>query len=104
MRPVSVLGLGLMGGSVVRSLSEKGWSVRCWSPDAEERTAADGLDHVSAVESLGDLARDCAGIIVATPLAAVRGLLARLGNSELPRKLFNGLLRASVVIVFLVLR
>ncbi len=77
-----MLGLGLMGGSLVRSLSAKGRSVRCWSPDAEERAAAEELGHVHPVETPEDLARGCDGIVVATPLSAVRGLLARLAAAE----------------------
>jgi prephenate dehydrogenase len=74
---VSVVGLGLMGGSLVRDLSRQGSEVACWSPEPAETAAAGQLPGVVAADSPDALASDCDGVVFATPLGAVRDLVAR---------------------------
>lgn len=80
MRPVAVLGLGVMGGSLVRALSaagQAGTPVRCWSPDPGEVRSASALPGVEPLPGAGAVA-GCAGVILATPLSAMPGLLDRM--------------------------
>lgn len=77
MSLVSVVGLGLMGGSLVRDLSRQGTEVPCWSPDPEETAAAGHLPGVIVADSPYALASGCDGVVFATPLGAVRDLVPR---------------------------
>ncbi len=83
---VGVVGLGVMGGALARALSERGVSVRGWSPDpAEVRAAVEQGALASAAESVEDSARDVDWWIVATPLSALPEVFRRGAASEPPR-------------------
>lgn len=75
MKPVAVVGLGLMGGSLVRALSAAGRPVRAWSPEPAEVEAAAALPGVEGTSSVRDAAAGTAGVVVAAPLSALRGVL-----------------------------
>lgn len=71
---ITVIGLGLMGGSLARALAGAG-RVAGWSPEAGEREAL-GEVGVHAPASLREALEGADGVVLATPLAAVRDLLS----------------------------
>lgn len=87
---VRVVGLGLMGGSVVRDLSGLGVHVLAWSPVPGERRAAAELPGVGVAESLDELlgrgtgSGDPHGLLIAAPLGAVPQILDRAVQAQHP--------------------
>ncbi len=77
---ITVVGLGLMGGSLARALAGAG-RVAAWSPEATERTAARASGVVHAPESLGAALEDAESVVLATPLGAMRELLSRVAEA-----------------------
>jgi len=78
MRAVCVVGLGLIGGSVLRAAARAGrpaWGVTSSTSDESAAQAA-GFDVMSTVESaVGRAASEDALVVVAVPLPAVEGVL-----------------------------
>jgi len=81
---IAVVGLGLMGGSLLRRLADLGAPVTGWSPDGGERDAARGVSGASTVDRLDDALRGADGIVLATPLLAMPDLLDPIRNSAPP--------------------
>lgn len=86
-RPICVLGLGLIGGSLVRAAAVAGRAV--WAATASETTAeaarADGYDVAADnSEALARADEADALVVLAMPLPAVAGVLARV-NELAPR-------------------
>jgi len=72
-----VVGLGVMGGSLVRALAARGdVEVSGWSPEAEERRAASPL-LARAPDTVQDMWEGADLVVLATPLEAVLNLLPR---------------------------
>lgn len=78
MTRIAVLGLGVMGGSLVRALSRAGVPVRCWSPDGDEVSAAAALPGAEAAGSPEAAVQGTTGVVLAVPLSAIRDLLPRM--------------------------
>lgn len=81
--PLCVIGLGLIGGSVLRAADRAGWTV--WgattSPDDLAAATADGYPVESTVdEALRRAAAQDALVLLAVPLPAVDDVLARLAG------------------------
>lgn len=81
--PVAVLGLGVMGGSLVRDLSARGVVVRCWSPDAGEVAAASALPGVAPLAG-PDRVAGCAGVVVASHLSTMAPLFREVARGADP--------------------
>jgi prephenate dehydrogenase len=82
IRRVSVVGLGLMGGSLARALAARGVHVLGYDRDQSSVDAAvsEGIVHEPLDAKLSGVAR--ADVVVfATPVAATTALLARLGST-----------------------
>ncbi|GAA4611573.1 prephenate dehydrogenase [Saccharopolyspora hordei] len=82
MRAVCVIGLGLIGGSVLRAASAAGrpaWGTTTSADDAEA-ARADGFDVVEVDAALRRAAAEDAQVVVATPLTAVRGVLREVAE------------------------
>lgn len=78
---VAVVGLGLIGGSVARTLVAQGRRVTGWDPDADTRALARAAG-VGTVATLDDLTVSGAPlVVVAVPLRAVQGSVERLAAS-----------------------
>ncbi|HYM83882.1 MAG TPA: prephenate dehydrogenase/arogenate dehydrogenase family protein [Candidatus Dormibacteraeota bacterium] len=81
---VALLGLGLIGGSVARSLARSGgWHVAAWSPsgDGPERARRDGAVDVAARSP--EAALDGAGLVIlAAPPLACLALLEDLAGPK----------------------
>ena len=80
-RPVCVLGLGLIGGSLLRALVQEGTSAYGFnrSPSATKAAIAEGYDASSdLVETLKRAELDSALIVLATPMPAIDSLLSDL--------------------------
>ena len=79
---VSVIGLGLIGGSLVRAADAAGWKIR--GATRSESTAAAardaGFDVTSSLESLLRDTADDALVVLAVPLPAVTDVLAVLAH------------------------
>jgi prephenate dehydrogenase len=73
---VGVVGLGVMGGSLVRGLSSAGRAVLAWSPDTAEREEAAALPGVTVAEP-GGMA-GCRGVVVAVHLDALGDALQKV--------------------------
>ncbi len=78
-----VIGLGLIGGSVLRAADSAGWTV--WgattSPDDHDGATADGFAVESTVEAaLQQAAAQDALVLLAVPLPAVDDVLALVGR------------------------
>lgn len=77
MRAVCVIGLGLIGGSVLRAATaagRAGWGATSSDSDAEAARAA-GFEVLAAEQALRRAADEDALVVVATPLTAVREVL-----------------------------
>ena len=80
--PVCVLGLGLIGGSLLRAAAPK-TTAYGWSRSAETRdaAAADGFDVIADLDAALDrAATDNALVVLATPVTAFRTLLEQINN------------------------
>ncbi|HXX59827.1 MAG TPA: prephenate dehydrogenase/arogenate dehydrogenase family protein [Candidatus Sulfotelmatobacter sp.] len=80
LRPVAILGLGLIGGSVARALSRRGgWRVSAWSRTAEATARA--LEEGTIQATLGDPAEAATAplVLLATPVPAILELIRSLG-------------------------
>lgn len=75
--PASVVGLGLIGGSLARRMAGLGWSVTCWDADPATRAAA-AAGGLAVAPSLSVLAAAGGAIFVAVPLPAVDGVFASI--------------------------
>jgi prephenate dehydrogenase len=76
-----VLGLGLIGGSLLRAASAAGWTVWGATASAEDAVAAakDGYDVLADVDqALERAAQTDALIVLAAPLPAIDGLLRKV--------------------------
>ncbi|GAA2819848.1 prephenate dehydrogenase [Saccharopolyspora taberi] len=77
MRAVCVIGLGLIGGSVLRAASAAGrpaWGATASSADADA-ARADGFAVEATADALRRAAAEDALVVIATPLTAVREVL-----------------------------
>lgn len=82
-RPVCILGLGLIGGSLLRALKEKNIPAYGFnrSPSAAKTAAAEGYDVSSHLEdTLIRAEQDNALIVLATPMPAIDSLLGALNE------------------------
>ena len=80
MRAVCVIGLGLIGGSVLRAATaagRPGWGATASESDAEAARAA-GFEVTSTERALRRAADEDALVVVATPLTAVREVLRQV--------------------------
>lgn len=78
-RALCVIGLGLIGGSLLRGAQDAGWKVRGAATSGADVAAAReaGFDVTSSVEDvLADAAGDDALVVLAVPLPAVVDVLA----------------------------
>lgn len=77
-RPVCILGLGLIGGSLLRDLVAAGETAYGYnrSPDAVEEAKKEGFDVTSSISDVLSRAQgDDALVVVATPMGAVGAML-----------------------------
>ncbi|MGH3864330.1 prephenate dehydrogenase [Actinokineospora sp.] len=82
MRSVCVIGLGLIGGSVLRSAAAAGrtvWGATGSTADSEA-AAADGFTVGSVTEALKRAADEDALVVLAVPLPAVDQVLRQVGD------------------------
>ncbi|MCL0245507.1 prephenate dehydrogenase [Corynebacterium sp. CCM 8835] len=82
-RPVCVLGLGLIGGSLLRDLAASGHPVFGYnrSPSAAQAAADDGYDVTDSLTDVLEKAQECGALIVmATPMPAIPTLLEAIDN------------------------
>lgn len=84
MSAVAVVGLGLMGGSLLRALSTKGRPARGWSPDPGERAAAARLPGVEVPGGLDATLDGARGVVLATPLSTFEAILDRIAAGPRP--------------------
>lgn len=80
-RPVCILGLGLIGGSLMRALDDGGRGVFGWNRSPAGADAASAAGHDASTDLDGVLGRAAdagALIVVAVPMFAVDGVLARI--------------------------
>ncbi|HET9797946.1 MAG TPA: prephenate dehydrogenase [Gemmatimonadaceae bacterium] len=79
-RRVSVIGLGLMGGSLARALAVRGVHVIGYDRDRSSLDAAiaEGMVHETLDDTLAGIERADV-VVLATPVDAAEALLARLG-------------------------
>lgn len=84
---VAILGLGVMGGSLARALSELEGRPRVmgWSPRAQEREAAERAGVVDAAPTSRDEAvEDAELVVLATPLRASCDLMGEIARTAPP--------------------
>jgi prephenate dehydrogenase len=81
VRRVSVVGLGLMGGSLARALAARGVRVVGYDRDRSSLDAAvaEGMVHEPLDDTL-DGVEDVDIVVLATPVATTAALLTRLGD------------------------
>lgn len=78
---ISILGLGLIGGSIALAARRDGWDVTAWTPDgdAPRRAAADGI---AAATTLEDAVGGADLVVIAAPPLASLDLVDRLGRLD----------------------
>jgi prephenate dehydrogenase len=77
---VTVLGLGLIGGSLARAAAASGMSVRAWTPSGRGPAAA--VPHgIQTAASLEDVVTGADLVVLAAPPLACLELVDRLGTS-----------------------
>ena len=78
---VSVVGLGLMGGSLARALAARGVQVVGYDRDADSLAAAvkEGIVHDALDDTLAGI-EQADVVVLATPVATTAKLLTRLGD------------------------
>ena len=83
-RRVSVVGLGLIGGSLARALASRGVWVIGYDRDrgSLDAAVAEGMVHEALDDSLAGVERADV-VVLATPVAATADLLTRLGGGRL---------------------
>ncbi|MEL4153733.1 prephenate dehydrogenase [Corynebacterium bovis] len=82
-RPVCILGLGLIGGSLLRDLTAQGWTVFGWNRSAGPADAARSEGFDASTDLVGTLRRAAdtdALVVLAVPVPALDGLLAHLAE------------------------
>ncbi len=81
-RTLSVIGLGLIGGSLLRAADEAGWKVRGAARSEATATAArnEGFDVTSSIEDLALSTTDDDLVVLAVPLPAVVDVLPVLAR------------------------
>ncbi|MDQ6886328.1 MAG: prephenate dehydrogenase/arogenate dehydrogenase family protein [Gemmatimonadota bacterium] len=80
-RPVAIVGLGVIGGSLARALGDGGVEVRAWSQSASDRAAAEaaGVPVVHDVTaSLVELTTGAAIVMLAIPIQELAPLITRM--------------------------
>ncbi|HXR27702.1 MAG TPA: prephenate dehydrogenase/arogenate dehydrogenase family protein, partial [Candidatus Baltobacteraceae bacterium] len=80
-RPVAILGLGLIGGSVARALGRAGgWRVIAWSRSREalDRAVVDGVVDEVAADPLAAAAA-APLVVLATPVPVILATISTLG-------------------------
>lgn len=80
MRHVTVIGLGLIGGSLARSLAARG--VVAYDADGETASRAADVPGLSVAASVAEAASGADVVVVAVPLPAVGDVLDQLGGYE----------------------
>lgn len=81
MRAVCVIGLGLIGGSVLRaatSAGRRGWAATASEPDAEAARADGYTVEATTEDALRRAAEEDALVVIATPLPVVREVLRKV--------------------------
>lgn len=76
---IALLGLGLIGGSIARSVVARGWSVTAWTPSGAGPRAAAG-DGIRIASSLEEAASGAELVVVAAPPLAALDLVDALGT------------------------
>ena len=82
-RPVCILGLGLIGGSLLRDLTAQGWTVFGWNRSAGPADAARSEGFDASTDLVGTLRRAAdtdALVVLAVPVPALDGLLGHLAE------------------------
>jgi prephenate dehydrogenase len=84
---LALIGVGLIGGSLAAALRDTGAVTEVVGFDADPQASAAGrargvIDRVAA--SLGDAASSADVIVIATPVGAMRGVLAGIADSLAP--------------------
>jgi prephenate dehydrogenase len=74
--PFAIIGLGCIGGSLARALTERHAGVRTWSDALVDRDLADDA-RVPVARSAEDAMRGAAVIVIAVPLSAIKEVAAR---------------------------
>jgi prephenate dehydrogenase len=80
---ISVLGGGLLGGSLALALQDK-VEVRLWFRKADAVSGAKGLGISGATADLKEAVKDCDLLILAVPVGAMSDLLAAAVDAGLP--------------------
>lgn len=73
-RPVAIIGLGCIGGSLARALVAQEVEVRGWSPSASDREQAASARVLIPADERNGIAEACAGagiVVLATPIHTV---------------------------------
>jgi len=90
-KQITIIGLGLMGGSWGLALKERGVATRrvgCDRPEVLERALGAGVVDEGTSDSLAAV-RDADLVILATPVGAVLDLLSQLKGAVSPRALIT---------------
>ncbi|HEV2181226.1 MAG TPA: NAD(P)-binding domain-containing protein, partial [Gemmatimonadaceae bacterium] len=72
-RPVAIVGLGCIGGSLARALVAQGVEVRAWSTSTSDRelAAAAGIGVASGAAPFAALCDGATSVVLAVPFARI---------------------------------
>jgi prephenate dehydrogenase len=80
---LTVLGLGLVGGSVARAAVRAGWHVRAWTPSGEGPQAA-ARDGIEPADAIADAVAGAELVVLAAPPLACLQLIDTLSADARP--------------------
>lgn len=91
-RKITILGLGLMGGSLGTALVRKGYLVSGWDREPEVVTEAFRIGAINQLPHDLKSAMDDAGVVfVATPVTSIAKVIAECGDVVAPGTIFTDL-------------
>jgi len=105
--PLAVVGMGLIGGALVRGIraAQPRRDIIAVDPDAETRAAVRRARlGVQVVPEVGEAVGAARTIVVASPIAALGGILDRLGKHMRPDALLSDVIGVKVSVASLVAR
>ena len=80
MKKIAIIGLGLIGASLLKALQNKGFGLVAISSNYETRKKIEECSFAQVVSSELEAARDSDVVFICTPISTVKDILFKLSN------------------------